>query len=279
MKKTVNCCICCSDNYKKMYTVSRTEGAFDIVKCECGHIYQNPRYDDTAIKKSYNRKRDFYRSLPRESNTKSFDFVNAMRLKRIGVSLGRLLDIGCAFGNFLCVAKKQGFDTYGIEIDKNTINVAKKCGKIFAGTLENAKYNSKFFDVVTMFDVIEHVPQPSDTLKEVKRIMKKGGMLVIQTPASDSLYRKIKGENWDYYGLQHLNYFSKKDMKIMLEKNGFAMKKIFYGDEIGFIGSVRGFLMNKENNGAIKFILMQIIRRIHFGNVSFGAKVYYATKN
>lgn len=281
MKKFINCCVCGSDNYKKKYTIKRKEGAFDIVKCGCGHIYQNPRFDDSAIKKSYSKKRDFYRSLPRTTNAMSFEFINSIRVKSIGMMPGRILDIGCAFGNFLYAAKRLGWKTYGIEIDKNMIDIAKKNGKIFFGTLEKANYNKNFFDVVTMFDVIEHVPNPDSTLKEVRRIMKKDGTLVIQTPAADSIYRKIKGREWDYYGLQHLNYFSKESMKKILKKNGFVVKKIFYGDEIGIVNSIKGFLMNKETKkkSLLIFVLMQLIRRIHLGNASFGAKVYYATKN
>jgi 2-polyprenyl-3-methyl-5-hydroxy-6-metoxy-1,4-benzoquinol methylase len=265
-----------------MYVTERPEGNVSIVKCaNCGHIYQNPRLSDEEIKKSYQKKKDFYRSLPREKNLPSLNMVNNKRIEKIEkITKGRILDIGCAFGNLLSVAKYRDWDAYGVEISSHMANVAKKHGNIFLGTLERARYKKDFFDAITMFDVLEHVTDPENTLKECNRIMKNGGVLVIQTPAIDSMYAKIKSKNWDYYGLQHLNYFSLSDMKKILKKTGFMIKKIYYGDEIGFCTNTKAYLMNKNNDrlSAIKFIFIQLLRRVHIGNISFGSKVYYVTK-
>jgi len=283
----VKCCICNSDNYVKLYTIERPEGIFDIVKCKkCGHVYQNPRRNKKEIEKIYNTRKKFYRSMPRKTNIKSFELLYNKRLKIIErySKKGTLLDIGCSFGTFLKIAHKAGWETYGNDISKHIVNFAKRKMKlnVFYGPIEKAKYPNNFFDVITLFDVLEHLTNPLKTLKECNRILKSGGLLIIQTPAIDSLYAKLKAKDWEYYGLQHLNYFSKKSLEILLKKSKFKIIKIYYGDEIGFLTSIRAYLLNKENkinlSSVLRFILFQILRRIHFADISFGSRIYYCTK-
>lgn len=283
----VECCVCESPNFTKLYTIKRPEGTVNIVRCnKCGHIYQNPRLAVKKITDSYNKRKNFYRSIPKKANSAAFNLINNCRLKSIEKFLdmerGRILDIGCSFGAFIKTAKNTGWQAYGIEISKHMADFTKRKMQlnVFHGTLEEAKYPKGFFDVITMFDVLEHVPNPRKTIKECNKILKNNGLLVIQTPAIDSLYSKIRGKKWDYYGLQHLNYFSKKTMNTLLGKNNFIIKKIYYGDEIGFLTSIRSHLLNKENKKTTipKFIITQLIRRIHIGDISFGSKVYYAIK-
>ncbi|MEM7819495.1 MAG: class I SAM-dependent methyltransferase [Candidatus Aenigmatarchaeota archaeon] len=283
----VKCCICNSDNYKNLYKIKRSDGTINIVKCKnCGHIYQNPRLSDNEIKKAYNKIKKFYRTMPRKTNIMSFNLLNNKRLEEIEkyANKGKVLDIGCSFGNFLNTAKKRGWETYGNDISKYISDFAKKKMKlnVFYGTIEQIKYPKEFFDTITLFDVIEHLPDPKKTLKECNRIMKKNGLLIIQTPAIDSIYAKIKGKNWEYFGIQHLNYFSKKSLETLLKKTGFKIIKIYYGSDIGFLTSIKAYLLNKENKrnivSIIKFILVQILKRLHIGNISFGSRVYYAVK-
>lgn len=282
----VKCCVCNSDNFLKLYTIKRYEGTFDVAKCKnCGHVYQNPRPKEREIKKFYNKKKDFYRSMQRKTNIGAFNLINNKRLKTIEKfsKKGNLLDIGCSFGTFPKTAENRGWEAYGNDVSKHLSDFAKREMKlnVFHGTLEKAKYQKKFFDAITMFDVLEHLPNPEKTLKECNRILKNNGLFVIQTPAIDSLYAKIKGGAWDYYGLQHLNYFSKKSLDKLFKKTNFRIIKTYYGDEIGFMTSLKAYLLNKENKRGIsilRFILMQLFRRMHIGNLSFGSRVYYVIK-
>lgn len=287
----LKCQVCDSAKYEKRYIITRSEGTFRIVKCSnCGHIYQNPRLNEKHIKKSYDKQKEFYRSMPRKNNRKSFELICSKRLKKIESffihpSHLKILDIGCAFGTFVETAEKMGWEAHGVELSKHIASFAKNKMhlKVFNGTLEKARYQKEFFDVITMFDVIEHVPDPKKTLMECNRILKNQGLIVIQTPAVDSLYSMIKGKHWDYFGLQHLNYFSTKSMEKILEAAGFKIIKIYYGDEIGFINSIRAYFLNKEidkkTTKVLKFMLAQLLRRIHIFKIALGSKVYYAVKS
>lgn len=253
-----------------------------IARCNnCGHVFQSPRLSDNDIIKSYQNKKEFYESLPNKNNMRSLNIINSKRILMIEKFVkGKILDIGCGFGNLLSAARQRGWETYGVEVSSHMANVAKKYGKVKESVIEKAVYPRDFFDAITMFDVLEHVSDPQRTLKACNNILKKGGILVIQTPSSDSVYAKIRGKNWDYFGLQHLNYFSLNDIRSILAKNGFRISKIYYGDEIGTITSAKSRMYNKNNSATstIKFILIQILRRIHLANISIGSKVYYVTK-
>jgi len=140
-------------------------------------------------------------------------------------SSGKVLDIGCSYGYLLKKLEENGFDTYGIDVSKESIEEAKK--------LTNAKlkvisaearlpFESDFFDVITMFDVIEHIKNYETSLKEAYRILKKKGLLLIITPNSRSILRFLLGKNWSWYkDPTHVNIFSEKRLRAMLKVIGF----------------------------------------------------------
>jgi len=143
---------------------------------------------------------------------------------------GKLLDLGCAFGFFLAKAEKIGFETYGIDISKLAIKKATKNCKAKLYQLDISKeklpFTANFFDVVTMFDTLEHLENYTFALKEIIRVLKKGGVLYIQSPS---------GKRWAV-DPTHLNYFTDKILKLILERSGFEILKI--GMESGKLRSL-----------------------------------------
>jgi 2-polyprenyl-3-methyl-5-hydroxy-6-metoxy-1,4-benzoquinol methylase len=108
----------------------------------------------------------------------------------------KLLDVGCSLGYFLDVARERGFKSYGVEVSKDTSQYAReKLGlNVFCGTLEVAQFPDKTFDVITLWDVIEHVPDPINLLREVRRIMKDDGLIALQSPNMESVIAQMTGE-------------------------------------------------------------------------------------
>ena len=197
--------------------------------------------------------------------------ISEARLKKISryVEKGNILDIGCGFGDFLLTARKAGWTPYGVEVAEYMAEYAKSVGlNVFHGTLEEAKYEDDFFSAITMLDVIEHLPDPLNTMKECGRILKKGGVLVVRTPAVDSIYRHLLGKKW-YFGLRHLNYFSKDTMTKMADVAGLKKLKIFYGEDVGLLTSLRA--------RGYKQLLPELLRRLHFVK-PFGSRVFYFQK-
>jgi len=129
---------------------------------------------------------------------------------------GRLLDIGCGNGYYLAVMKELGWEVAGIEIDPKAAEVAKSRFDILVhqGNLENAPFDDNYFDVITMSQVIEHVPDPVLFIQNAAKFLKPSGQMVVVTPKVQSLEHKIFSHNW--YPLdppRHLFLFTPKTLK------------------------------------------------------------------
>jgi len=192
-------------------------------KCDFMFIYPPPTIQ--TQKEYYNKsyQKGTYKVYTNQDNLrKKLNEKRYLEIEKYNPK-GNLLDIGCASGFFLDVATKYGLSIFGVELSEEAVKIARLKNKnIFHGTLEAAKYNNSFFDIVTIYDIIEHVVDPNSMMKEVSRIIKPGGLIVITTPDTNSWHAKIMRKNWGFIiPLEHLCYFSHLSMKLLLEKNGF----------------------------------------------------------
>jgi SAM-dependent methyltransferase len=125
---------------------------------------------------------------------------------------GRLLDLGCGSGGFLREMQRlSGWQVQGIEVNKDMATFARdRLGlEVREGTLEEARLSDSYFDVVTMWDVLEHLSDPLATLQEIHRILKPSGVLISSSPNAASIDAKVFGRYW--IGLdfpRHLYVFS-----------------------------------------------------------------------
>jgi 2-polyprenyl-3-methyl-5-hydroxy-6-metoxy-1,4-benzoquinol methylase len=148
------------------------------------------------------------------------------RLADIGnrVRPGRLLDVGCSCGYFMEVAAAHGFDVQGVEFSSSAVAAATPGlrPRIFEGTLEDMPINGKF-DVVSAFDLIEHVQDPRVLVKRCASLLKPGGTLVISTPDAGHYLRLVMGSHWPMLQpMQHLFLFSRQALATMLRTEGFV---------------------------------------------------------
>ncbi len=111
---------------------------------------------------------------------------------------GRMLDVGCATGVFLQWFQAGGsWDLYGLELSEGAARVARAAGlNVFIGQLEEAAYPENYFDVVTFWDVLEHISDPRSALLETRRILKPDGILVLRLPNAASLDARIFRQYW-----------------------------------------------------------------------------------
>lgn len=139
---------------------------------------------------------------------------------------GKVLDCGCATGTFLDLMKQNGFDCYGIETSKMPFEIVNKKypGKIYQKNLEDLNLDTEF-NLITMFDFIEHVKYPQKVLRQASSLLGKNGYLVIVTPDTKSLSALIMGKRHNDYIMEHLNLFNRKNIKYLLNKCGFKVVK------------------------------------------------------
>lgn len=136
----------------------------------------------------------------------------------------RLLDIGCASGMFLRQASDEGWNVVGIEPSRQLSQLAKENldgrGEIIPATLQAAGLADADFDVVTMWDVLEHVPQPAEFLQTAVNLLRPGGHLFVNVPDLDSLQARLLGTRWPLLLPEHLNYFNRSSLAYCGTKAG-----------------------------------------------------------
>jgi 2-polyprenyl-3-methyl-5-hydroxy-6-metoxy-1,4-benzoquinol methylase len=144
---------------------------------------------------------------------------------------GRLLDIGCGEGYFLEFAERY-YETYGMDISEYCIKEAMKRTKksrLSQGDIFKLNYSDEYFDVVTCFDILEHVENYDSAVDECKRILKEEGIFVVRVPNTSSFGLKWKKQNWfAYKDKTHVSLLHKKVWLELLEKHGFEIKEIIY---------------------------------------------------
>ncbi len=152
----------------------------------------------------------------------------AMRLEtleRLGVRGGALLDVGAAGGYLVERANRAGFDARGVEVSEHAVEIASRVvpGRVHQGTLETLDLEPGSLDVVTLFDVLEHVPAPSDSLSRLARWLKPGGWLAVTTPDVDSLSARWMAGAWPHYKEEHLFYPSRGGLRRLFASAGFTV--------------------------------------------------------
>ena len=139
---------------------------------------------------------------------------------------GRLLEIGCATGEFLTAAASR-FKVMGVEADRASCAVTQARGlSCFNGTLFEAGFPASHFDVVALYHVIEHFPSPQRILREIHRLLCPQGWLVIETPNIANIWYKILGARWRQFIPDHRYFFTPTTMERSCRENGFEVVAI-----------------------------------------------------
>ena len=285
--ETVGCNLCEGRSAKPAYQLTdllleRLDTQVILVKCDtCGLVYQNPRPTMEEIGAYYPPEYESYQPLSGQKKLpwllgKAYQYGTDKRCRivtRLQQNGGRLLDVGCATGNFLMGMKRlPNWELYGVEPNEHAARVAQENGlNVFVGVLEQARYPDNFFDAVTLWDVLEHLHDPKTSLKEIFRILKPGGLLVVRVPNLDSWDAGIFRRAWA--GLdapRHLYVFDRRTLSQILEQAGLRVK--YLRSEIGsyptFVLSVRFWLVqtgvHEGVRQAILHVLLHSIARILF---------------
>jgi len=143
---------------------------------------------------------------------------------------GRLLDVGCGNGRFLAQMRDLGWEVMGVEPDLEAVRIARELFglDVVQGTLEEVRLPEGSFDVITMNHVIEHIPDPMATLVECWRLLKPGGKLVVVTPNTRSLGRRLFGEHWRGWEVpRHLFLFSPRSLRACAERAGLTVRRLW----------------------------------------------------
>lgn len=209
------------------HTVSQER--FTIRRCDdCGFHFTSPRPDQNSIGKYY-LSEDYISHAAKAAGLKDRIYHRvrrrAIRSKHKLIqqhhATGSVLDVGCGTGDFLSYLKGNNYSTMGVEVSPDARALAEAKGLKVAATLDAIPASEKF-DVITLWHVLEHVPDPRHTLEQLHVRCSEDALLVIAVPDHSSWDREHYGEKWAAWDVpRHLSHFRRADMKRLFEGTGF----------------------------------------------------------
>lgn len=242
MMEDVNCPLCGSGKSALVFRAADrlrlAAGTFDVVRCaDCGTGYLNPRPSVEELASCYPRTywgerqggaREFLRGF--EERFKESYKVSA--LARAGLSGGRVLDVGCGRGEFLAILRARGFEVFGLEPGEEAARRGRgeygldiTCGLLGEVDLPEAGY-----DAVTLWHVLEHLPDPRGALGHISRALRPGGLVFIAVPDFGSWQAGVFGPDWFCVDApRHLTHFTKGTLASMLDRSGFSTPEFHTG--------------------------------------------------
>src|SRR5215213_4308956 len=218
VEKTLRACVACGSNNAQPLGV---KNELDMVSCrKCLTVYTpySPWYSSELYYEAY---------YPEESLSPPA-FVQT-RLEEITAEFSpyrqnnRLLDIGCGAGNLLLAAQKHGWEGTGLDVAAGAVKHMRELGfEVFQGELQQARFPSQHFDVITGAELLEHLAEPRLVVQEVARLLRPGGLFWTTTPHACGLSARVLGLKWRcVWPPEHLQLFSAGGIKALLRDAGF----------------------------------------------------------
>lgn len=221
MIKHSSCILCGSDSLLKIKGYEQHL----LVKCKsCKFVFCEPIPSIEELE-------EHYKGYGRN------DYLSPITIKRYHEILdsfepyrktNKLIDVGCGIGYFLEFAKKRGWEVYGTEFTNEAIQICSEKGiKMKKGILDPENYLPEEFDIITSFEVIEHINNPIQELNSFHKLLRKGGLVYATTPNFNSLLRyRLKSDYNIICYPEHLSYYTPNTLKKVFTSVGFKTKKI-----------------------------------------------------
>jgi SAM-dependent methyltransferase len=145
------------------------------------------------------------------------------RLRRLAGPAGALLDVGCGRGTLVRLARAQGCEAYGVE---RPYPGAPFLPHVFYRDLADSRFPSDHFQVVTLWHVLEHLPDPAETLREIHRVLRPGGWLSLAVPNYGGAVARASREHWFHLDLpRHMWHFDSGSLRALLQRHGFEIRR------------------------------------------------------
>lgn len=231
-----SCPVCGAAEWQFIFTVpdhSISKEEFRIKKCTaCSFMVTSPRPDEDKLGQYY--KSENYISHSGKGNS----VVNLLYLQARKYSLnwklnlikqlkpeGSLLDVGCGTGEFLSTIKANGFSVDGVELDESArARASQLIGQPITPSLKEANGS---YDLITLWHVLEHLPELNESIEKINSLLKTDGKLLIAVPNHTSNDAQHYQQHWAGYDVpRHLWHFNKTSMATLLHGHGFAIEKI-----------------------------------------------------
>jgi 2-polyprenyl-3-methyl-5-hydroxy-6-metoxy-1,4-benzoquinol methylase len=254
---TKRCIVCNGSDHRVVFQ----EFGIDILKCSsCGHVFSShvasQDYDGYFGADRVESEDQFWWN---EAHGRMYeDFCRRF----VAGKGGKLLDVGCGLGYFIqWMSGYSSWQVFGYEISRQAVDFARSklmLQNVFCGRVEDSRFTEKSFDIITLWDVIEHIPDPSPLLSYLSSLLTSEGMLFLHTPnvkvqlPKAKLKRLLKGMQSNIHYLEardHINIYSTKTIAQVLRRNGYSNVRFLHLKPIqGVSGSKNRFLRLLKNS-------------------------------
>ena len=227
----MSCYLCKSDKYSKRTGSVRDNPDIDILECSnCGLVYLSSlgyiygeHYETSGMHDDEVPNIDKWLKETEFDDKRRYDFVKEK------IANKNVLDFGCGVGGFLEMAKRSASNVSGIELERALQHSFKERKLNVFSNLKEVQKESKKYDIITAFHVIEHLKNPKEILKELSQLLTEGGEMIVEVPNSDdallTLYESKDFQKFTYWS-QHLFLFNAKTMAELIEQTGLKINWI-----------------------------------------------------
>ena len=227
-------CPGCLSNSTKLYIVKHSYPIHRCSNCELRFVYPQPSKEELGKLYSaayFSRGNKYAAALDPKHDPNWLNDQCKVEFVKRWCSSGTLLDVGCALGGFLAVAKEHGFKVEGIEIaEYAAAQVRTRLHiKVTNSDIYSAELAPESYDVITLWDVIEHLIDPNLALEKIMRALRPKGYVMFSTGDVSSAWARLTGKRWQLLTPpQHLYFFSQRSIPGLLTRHGFSVKEIHH---------------------------------------------------
>lgn len=235
--EATRCPVCLGDSFRTAFE----EPPYRLLRCcECGMGLVSPRRDPDDLAALYIDDSYWRSQSPKTHGYHDYRADEPLYLatfrKRLDFALrhgprqGRALDVGCAAGFCMQALRERGFEAYGVEVSETIGSHAVDhfgFDTVHFGTLDTAPWPEGSFDLITMWDVVEHVSDPRSLLARARTLLKPDGLLVLETQNIDSAFARLLGPRWHHYKhAEHIYHFTPGTVRRLLADSGFEVTRL-----------------------------------------------------
>lgn len=275
--ETVGCTRCHTDQSKLLYALEdylyKIPGRFAAHRCQrCGLIFLSPRPTPETLARYYPDSYAPYRPAIQDERHSLMRWMRRRRVyqrrrfvERFASSApGRLLDMGASTGIFMDEMRANGWQVIGIELNEEAAAYAReRLGlEMICAELSQAQLPAEHFDLITLWDVIEHTFDPAAIFRQVWQQLAPGGIVALTIPSWESLDRRLFGRYWvGFDAPRHLHVFSRPVIAEMLQEVGFTVEANYttFGGYFTFVTSLRTWLRAHLQPGRLLIAIERVI--------------------
>ena len=262
------CIICTSNEIDPLYKVN----GFNIYSCrKCSFQFEVEILSSDELDKYYEIDAEQMDDLTYidKGNVENLNYYYKRLSKLINekLSVGKILDVGCNGGYFLdCM---EGWERHGVELVNSQATKAKeKYGdNIFNGAFEDYKFSDQYFDVITLQDVLDHMPDPIECLERCKHLLRPDGLIVVKVHNISCLFSKLSGSK--FYAIcppVHLGYYNKKSLSVALHKVGLKFDRYMFLPHLMYLKTIP-YRLSRQNKDSIWYSLYQMLNNNRLGTM------------